>query len=131
MLFEYQCLTAITLFFILAWLPVSVGKWQGFGLRWLASNRTPVVGKELPPWAARCDRAYNNLKDYFPAYVVAIVLLGLTQKFDQGTSYAALIFVMARIGHYISYGIGNVIARATFFFAGLLSNIYLLIKILI
>lgn len=131
MVFEYQCLAAMTLFFILAWFPVSIGKWQAFGGRWLASNRNPLAGKELPRWAARCDRAYNNLKDFFPAYVVAILLLGSMNKFDQGTSYAALIFVIGRMGHYISYGIGNVLARASFFFVAFFSNIYLLIKVLI
>mgnify|MGYP006191226895 CR=1 FL=1 len=128
---EYTCLTIMTLFFMFAWAPISVGKFQAFGGRWLASNRKPLPGKELAPWAARCERAYNNLKDYFPAYVVAILVLGAQNKFDQGTSYAAMIFLMARVGHYISYGLGNVPARFGFFTTSLVANLYLLIKIFI
>lgn len=128
---EYTYLTIMTLIFMFAWAPVSVGKFQTFGGRWLASNRKPVPGKELAPWAARCERAHNNLKDYFPAYVVPILLLGTLDKFDQGTSYAALIFLVARIGHYISYGVGNVPARFVFFTSSLAANLYLLIRVFI
>lgn len=128
---EYLALTTMTILFTLAWLPVSIGKLKSFGRKWAASNREPIPGKELVPWAARCDRAYSNLKDYFPAFVVAILVLGATNKFDHSTEIASVVFVVARICHYVSYGLGNVKFRALFFFAGLLSNLYLLIKIFI
>jgi uncharacterized MAPEG superfamily protein len=128
---EYIYLTILTSLFMLAWVPVSLGKMQAFGSSWLLSNRKPVQGKELAPWAARCDRAYANLKDYFPAYAVAIILLGTLNKFDYSTQLAALIFVIARIGHYVSYGLGNVPMRAIFFMVAMASNAYLLIKVLI
>lgn len=131
MSFEYQALGLMTVFFLFAWFPVSIGKWKTFGWKWLASNRTPVQGKELLPWAARCDRAYNNLKDYFPAFIVAVLVLGVNGKFDESTKWATALFVAARICHYISYGLGSVRFRASFFFVGLFANLYLLIKIFI
>lgn len=129
--FEYQILGLMTVFFLFAWFPVSVGKLKTFGGRWLASNRVPVQGKELPPWAARCDRAYNNLKDYFPAFIVAVLVLGINGKFDESTKWVSAVYVAARIGHYIAYGLGSVKFRALFFFIGLFANSYLLIKIFI
>lgn len=128
---EYQVLALMTLFFLFAWFPISVGKMRAFGGKWLASNRVPVHGKELEPWAMRCDRAYNNLKDYFPAFVVAILLLGVTGKFDETTKTASIVYLVARLGHYIVYGMGNVPLRAVCFFSGLFANTYLLIKIFI
>lgn len=128
---EYQVLAVMTLFFLYAWSPISVGKKRTFGMKWLASNRTPVTGKELEPWAQRCDRAYSNLKDYFPAFVVAIIVLGITGKFDETTKIASLVYLFARLGHYIVYALGNVPLRAVCFFSGLIANTYLLIKILI
>lgn len=128
---EYLSLAYMTLFFLFAWFPVSIGKAGTFGLKWLASNRTPVQGKELSGWSARADRAYNNLKDFFPAFAVAVILLGLNGKFDQGTHLASIIYVVGRTGHYISYTLGNFPARFVFFVAGLLSNTYLLIKLFI
>lgn len=128
---EFICLTIMTMFFLVAWLPASIGKWQAFGGQWLASNRKPVVGKELPDWAGRCERAHNNLKDNFPGFIVAILALAVLGKMDQSTSIAAIIYVVSRFGHFATYGAGNVLGRAIFFFGGLFSNFYLLIKILI
>lgn len=119
----------MTIFFLFAWMPVSYGKLKSFGPKYLASNRAHAPKNELLPWAARCDRAYINLKDYFPAYVVAILLLGQLNKFDQTTAVAAIIYVVVRLCHYVSYGAGFVPGRALFFFAGLLANTYLLFKI--
>jgi len=126
---EYYSLTIMTLFFLFAWAPVSLGKVKGYGFKYLASNRGRVPQTELPSWAARCDRAYNNLKDYFPAFIVAILILGALNKFDNSTATAAVIYTVARILHYICYGIGFVPGRFLFFVAGLLANTYLLLKI--
>lgn len=128
---EYQCLAIMTFLFLFAWFPVSVGKWKSFGEKWLASNRDPLQEKSLIPWAARCDRAYSNLKDYFPAFIVAVLLLGITNKFNNGTAIASLLFVLARAGHYASYGVGFVRARAIFFAIGIFANVYLLLQVLL
>jgi len=128
---EYTALTLMTAFFLLAWVPLSIGKLKSFGKEWILSNRKPISGKELFPWAARCERAYNNLKDYFPGYAVAILLLGLLDKFDASTEVAAITYVVARLIHYVSYGIGNVPFRGISFIIGLICNLFLLIKIFV
>ncbi len=128
---EYQSLAYISLFFLLAWIPSSIAKYQTFGLKWLASNRHPIEGKSLDSWGARCERAHNNLKDNLPAFIVAIILLGLTERFTETTAVVSIAYVVGRIAHFVSYGIGNTLARAMFFFVGLFSNIYLLIKVVI
>jgi uncharacterized MAPEG superfamily protein len=131
MMSEYQSLTILTIFFMFAWVPVSIGKMKSFTFGWLATNRDTKPEKELIAWASRCDRAYNNLKDYFPAFAVAILVLGAMGKFDDSTRYASSLFLIGRIGHYVSYSMGYVPFRAIFFFTGLFANFYLLIKILI
>jgi uncharacterized MAPEG superfamily protein len=128
--FEYQMLGLMTLFFLFAWLPSSVGKMRAFGVAWLNSNRDPVTGRELNPWATRADRAHNNLKDNFPGFAVAIILLGTTGRFDEGTSIAAALYVFVRLAHFVSYTIGLVTPRALFYLVGLGANIYLLCKML-
>ena len=125
---EYISLAIMTLLFLFAWLPVSIGKVKTFGGKWANSNRDPVLGKELTGWAARCERAHNNLKDNFPGFIAAILILGQTGQFDTGTAIASIIYVISRIAHYIFYGIGNVSGRAFSYFLGLFINIYLLIK---
>lgn len=124
---EITALALMSIFFLLAFLPVSVGKKQAFGSKWLASNRSPLEGKELPRWAQRCERAHINLKDNFPGFVAAILLLLVLDKTSQTTGYLAMGYVLARVTHYIAYGRGNVPIRALAYFTGLGLNLYLLI----
>jgi uncharacterized MAPEG superfamily protein len=128
---EITALVIMTIFFLFAFMPVSVGKKQAFGFNWLASNRNPVVGKELPEWAQRCERAHHNLKDNFPAFVAAVLALVVTEKTTQGTSIACLVYVVARMGHYLVYGLGSVPLRALCYFTGLFANLYLLLKVIL
>ena len=128
--FEYQMLAILTVGFILAWMPSSLGKLKSYGLKWVASNRDPVKGSELLPWAGRAERAYANLKDYYPGFAVAIILLGILGRFDQGTQYAAGIYVVSRLAHFVVYLAGWSAPRTVAFLTGLVANLYLLGKIL-
>jgi uncharacterized MAPEG superfamily protein len=128
--FEYKMLVVMTFFFLFAWLPSSVAKLRSFGGKWLASNRSPLIGKELAPWGARAERAYSNLKDYFPGFVVAILLLGTLNKFNELTAWAAGLYVFARLVHYIAYTAGNVTVRFLAYVLAMSSNVFLLVKVL-
>ena len=127
--FEFKMLAVMTVIFLVAWLPSSIAKWQSFGGKWLASNRNPLAGKELRPWGARAERAHSNLKDNFPGFIVAILILGWANKFDAYTSWAAGLYVLGRIIHLISYTAGNVLVRALSYFLALGANIYLLTQV--
>ncbi|MFZ4713920.1 MAG: MAPEG family protein [Bacteriovoracaceae bacterium] len=131
MAYEYQMLTYMTLFFLFAWFPSSMAKKEVYGFQWLASNRKPVEGKVWKGWHARSELAYNNLKDYFPAFVVAVLLLGINGKFDYTTKWATTLFVIGRIFHFISYLAGNVILRFAFYLIAMAANIFLLIKLIL
>jgi uncharacterized MAPEG superfamily protein len=126
---EYTMLLILTLFFMFAWLPASVGKAKSYGPLWVNSNRDSTGGKELLPWAGRVDRAYANLKDYFPAFAVAILLLGLTNQFDEVTQWASVAFVVARLGHFVFYGLGSVKGRFICYLISMAANLVLLLKL--
>jgi uncharacterized MAPEG superfamily protein len=128
--FEYKMLVVMTFFFLFAWLPSSVAKFKAFGGKWLASNRRPVLEKELAPWGARAERAYSNLKDFYPGFVVAILLLGNLNKFNELTAWAAGLYVFARLTHYIAYTAGNVTIRFLAYILAMSSNAFLLVKVL-
>lgn len=126
--FEYSMLALMTLFFLFAWLPGSMGKLRSYGMRWVASNREPVKDKELLPWAGRVDRAFNNLKDNYPGFAVVIILLGTTGRFDESTSIAAALYVLMRLCHFAFYWYGSVNGRALSYLIALGANVFLLIK---
>jgi uncharacterized MAPEG superfamily protein len=128
---EFKLLVFMTIFFLLAWLPGSIAKWQTFGGAWLGSNREPIPGRELSGWGARAERAYSNLKDYYPGFLVGILLLGILNKFDSSTSWAAGLYVTGRLGHFMSYSLGLVLPRALCYFLAMGANLYLLIKVIL
>lgn len=128
---EMTSLAIMSILFLLAFIPVSAGKLEAYGFKWLASNRHSLPGKELPIWGQRCERAHNNLKDNFPAFVAAILGLVVLNKTSQATSIAAMVYVVARIVHYASYGLGNVNFRFLSYVTGLVANIFLLVKIIL
>lgn len=128
MQFEYFSLLVMTIFYLFAWIPSSIGKYKSFGWEWISSNRMPQTNKELLEWAGRAERAYINLKDYFPGFVVAVFMLGIFSKFDHSTSWAAGLYVAGRMGHLFSYILGSVNFRFVFYVLSMASNLFLLLK---
>ncbi|MFL5785227.1 MAG: MAPEG family protein [Bacteriovoracaceae bacterium] len=128
MAFEYQMLLFMTFFFLVAWVPASLAKRATFGFKWVMSNRDHTPSVQLPAWGTRADRSYNNLKDYFPGFVVAILLLGQLNKFDHSTAIAAGAYVALRMVHFIAYTSGNFPFRFVGFTGGMIANFYLLAK---
>lgn len=121
---EIISLIIMTVFFLLAWVPSSIAKYQTFGPKWLASNRRPLE-KSLEGWGHRAERAHENLKDYFPGFIVAIVLIEYTSSETTLTSALAITYVCARVLHFISYTAGNVPLRALFWFISIIANLAL------
>jgi uncharacterized MAPEG superfamily protein len=130
MTFEYKMLGLMTTFFILAFLPASLAKVRTFGIRWAASNRDHVPHTLLPLWGQRAERAHSNLKDNFPGFIVAILLLGALGRFDETTSWLAGLYVLGRLAHFFFYVLGISLPRTLGYSLALTCNIALLIRII-
>jgi uncharacterized MAPEG superfamily protein len=126
MAFELQMLALMTLFFMLAWVPASVCKYQSYGLGWLLSNRSTAGLAPLPEWGQRAERAHANLMANYPGFAVAVLLLAVTGGFTAGTRFAAELFVAARVLHMLFYIRGEVWPRVICWALGLLVTLYLL-----
>lgn len=129
MTFEYKMLILMTMFFILAFLPASFAKVRTYGIWWAASNRDQVPQTQLPLWGQRAERAHINLKDNFPGFIVAILLLGTLGKFDEITSWLAGLYVLGRIAHFFFYVTGISLPRTLGYGLALSCNIALMIRI--
>lgn len=126
MAFELQMLAFMTLLFSLAWLPASVCKFRTYGWGWLLSNRSVAGLPPLPEWGQRASRAHENLKENFPGFAVAVLLLALTGGFDRGTHLAAGLFAIARLVHMPVYIRGLVWPRVISWILGVGATLYLL-----
>ncbi len=126
MAFELQMLALMTLFFMLAWLPASVCKYQTYGWGWLLSNRSTAGLPPLPEWGQRAERAHANLMANYPGFAVAVLLLAVTGGFTPSTRMASLLFVAARGFHMLFYIRGEVWPRVITWLLGLGAALYLL-----
>ena len=122
---ELMALLAMTLFYLFAWLPSSIGKARQYGGKWLASNRE-TQETSLEGAYGRAQRAYDNLKDYFPAFIVAILAIEITNSHSSVTLYGAWFYVTFRLAHFLSYTLGYVKARALFWVGSLFCNVVLI-----
>lgn len=124
------CLFVAALAFQFAWLPASLAKVKSLGLKWAASNRDQTELTKLPPWGQRAERAHNNLKDNLPVFIVAALLCILLGVESTASAVYCLLFVVARVLHFVSYCLGLPWPRAISFFAGIFANIGLFVQIL-
>lgn len=129
MIFEYQAVAFMSLFFLLAYIPASAAKVRTFGIKWLAGNRDRAPQGEVPVWGARAERAHANLKDNFPAFAAAILVLGSIGGFNGMTKWLAGVYIGARVVHFVSYCIGHAPIRSVSYFFGLGANVALIIRI--
>ncbi|MGH8272246.1 MAG: MAPEG family protein [Gammaproteobacteria bacterium] len=125
--FELYMLAAATLLVLLAFIPGSLYKSRAYGgMPWLISNRDTTNKAPLAGAAARAERAHANLKENFPAFAVAVLILAYSGNSDLGTAIASAVFVVARILYIAAY-IGGVPPLRTLLWAlGWASTIYIL-----
>ncbi|HVC38037.1 MAG TPA: MAPEG family protein [Gammaproteobacteria bacterium] len=130
MSYEMTILALLTLFYMFSWLPVLLAKYQAYGGRWLLSNRSTEGLPPLPELGQRAVRAHENLKESYPAFAVAILLLAFSGGFTQYTAMAALVFLLARLVHMPAYIIGIPWLRTSSWAVGFVAMVYLLIMAL-
>ncbi|MGH8273657.1 MAG: MAPEG family protein [Gammaproteobacteria bacterium] len=124
---ELYMLAAATLLALVAFLPASLAKARTHGQRWLASNRDTEGLAPLPKWGQRAERAHANLKENYPAFAAAVLLLAVSGHFELGTAIASVVFVAARLVHMAAY-VGGVFWPRTIAWAlGWAATIYILV----
>ena len=128
---EMTVLALVTLFYVFSWFPALLGKVQAYGIRWLATNRSTQGLSPLPDIAQRAVRAYDNLKDNYPPFAIAILLLAFSGGFTQYTALAAVVFLAARLVHMPAYILGVPWLRTLSWMVGFAATVYLLIMALV
>jgi len=90
------------------------------GAPWALGNR---ADQDLTERGARFDRAIRNHLENAAIYVpVALVVAGAGLA-SETTAIAALVFVIARAGHSLTYVLGITHIRSAFWIAGIISSV--------
>jgi uncharacterized MAPEG superfamily protein len=125
---ELQMLGWSAVLMMLAFIPGSMAKRRAYGTRWMTSNREPEGLPPITGWGGRAVRAHENLKENFPMFAVAVLMLVLTGKTGmQGTEVAATTFLVARLAHLGAYLGGWFWPRTLAWFTGWVATAYLLV----
>lgn len=128
---EMTILALVTLFYAFSWVLPLVAKSQVYGARWLLTNRSTTDLPTLSEIGQRAVRAHDNLKENYPAFAIAILLLAFSGGFTQYTVLAALVFLIARLVHMPAYILGVPWLRTLSWLAGFAATVYLLIMALV
>ncbi|MGH8398229.1 MAG: MAPEG family protein [Gammaproteobacteria bacterium] len=131
MSYEMTILALTTLFYMFSWLPASLAKYHAYGNRWLVSNRSTQGLPPLSELGQRAVRAHENLRDNYPGFAVAILLLAFTAGFTPYTTLAALVFLVARLVYLPAYIFGMPWLRIFSWLGGFVAMVYLLIMALV
>lgn len=128
---EMTVLAVVTLFYLFSWLPSWIAQSQTYRIPWLAGNR---VSEERPPLssaAERALRAHDNLRENYPPFAIAVLLLAFTGGFTQYTAWACLVFLAARLVHMPAAILVASWLRSFSWLTGLAATLYLLIMALV
>lgn len=128
---EMTILALVTLFYAFSWLPAFVAKSQSYGVRWLATNRSTAGLPPLSEMGQRAVRAHDNLKENYPPFAIAILLLAFSGGFTRYTALAAIVFLIARLVHMPAYVLGVPWLRTLSWLVGFVATVYLLIMALV
>lgn len=132
---EIIVLCILSVLYLLAFLPSSLGKLKYYGVKWVASNRSLKENQrpfaEVNHWGGRCERAYQNLQTNFPPFVAAVLLLVTLELTNDWTAIFCWVYLVARVLHFVSYAAGVVAPRAFFWGTGWLINIGLFVYVVL
>ena len=88
----------------LMWLPYILNAIMVRGL--VDTVGYPANPKPLAPWAERAKKAHYNAAENLVIFAPAVILAQMAGVADGTTATAALVYLLARIVHYIVYTFG-------------------------
>ena len=116
---ELWCLVGLTLWTLPLLYVGPVGTMKLHGVGWGVGNRADQV--ETPAWVKRAERAANNHKENLPLFAIIVLVLHVTQKHDEVTVGASVVYVAARIAHSVLYWVGveKLALRTVFYYVAI------------
>jgi uncharacterized MAPEG superfamily protein len=97
------------------------------GMEWALGNRDQPL--ELPPWAARAQRAHANLIENVAPFAILVLVAHVTGKADGMTALGAAVFFCARVAHAAVYVAGLIGVRTAVFFVGVFGELLILLRV--
>jgi uncharacterized MAPEG superfamily protein len=130
MSYEMTILALVTLLYVFSWLPAWLSKYHAYGAGWTLSSRSTAGLSPLTGIAQRAVGAHEDLRENYPPFAVAVLLLAFSGGYTPYTAMAALVFLLAWLVYIPSYIIGVPWLRTSSWLVGFIAMLYLLIMAL-
>jgi uncharacterized MAPEG superfamily protein len=125
---DLAMLVATAVLCLLMPLTYLVGRMQtAGGLEWGVGNRDQPL--EVTPWAARAQRAHNNLIENLAPFAILVLVAQVSGAANALTAIGATIFFCARVAHAAVYIAGIVYVRTAVFFVGMAGELLILLQL--
>lgn len=113
---------------VLLWIPYILNTVMVRGL--VDAVGYPDDPKPVAPWATRAKAAHYNAVENLVIFAPAVVLAHITGAANDTTATAALVYLLARIVHYVVYALGIPYARTLSFTVGWVCTIVVVWQVL-
>ena len=121
----YIAIVLASLMTMLMWLPYFMGEVSSRGLTLILSGDPKSDTKVPPAWVKRLRQAHGNALENLPIFIAVCFAAELTQSSTELMVTAAMVYCVARVAHYLLYGLAVPFLRTMAFMGGWLATLYI------
>ncbi len=121
---ELTWLIAIAIITASMWMPYILESFVRRGIFATMGNPSPN-DPPMPAWADRAKRAHLNAMDNLAIFAAVVLSAIFLNKTGGGVQTAVIVFVLARIAHYIVFVAGIPVVRTLTFLIGFFATLYI------
>jgi uncharacterized MAPEG superfamily protein len=114
---ELYFLTLVAVATILMWVPYTLARIMTRGLMGALSNPDPSLPPD-PAWAERARRAHANAIENLAVFAPLVLIAAIIGVSTPATVFAAKLYFIARLVHYVVYAAGIPVVRTLAFVVG-------------
>ena len=111
----------------LMWLPYILARIMKSGL--MPTLTYAADNDPLPDWAARAKKAHHNAVENLAPFAAVVLVAQLTATANATTALWAIIYLLARLVHYVGYTAGVPFVRTLSFAVGWLAIMIIFLQI--
>ena len=120
--FELKVLTYVALATALMWLPYTLALIVNSGLAVTMGNRDRPL-PPLPLWAQRAKRAHANAIENLVVFAPLTLVASMVHVSAPLLAWTTMLYLLARVAHYIIYAAGIPVVRTLLFFTGWIATL--------
>jgi uncharacterized MAPEG superfamily protein len=121
----YLAVIIASLLTISMWIPYLSAATLARGMASTLAGNPRLDPTPIPAWATRLKQAHQNAAENLAAFVGVSLVAQLAGATTPQMELAAFVYIAARAGHYVAYGLSISYLRTTLFVVGWMATMYI------